>query len=337
MGTLPPWGIVPEMRFPHRTTRAAAAANSGRRTAGRARARTLAAGAALAVTALAGCSGTGEADPSSGSAATSPSAAPGAEEGASPSAAGLPSMHVHAAAFDPGDGALVLATHDGLFRYDSAGSPQQVGPTLDLMGFTVAGPGRYYSSGHPGPGSELPQPLGLIESTDAGATWSELSRGGASDFHALTAVDGGVVGFDGQLRSSADGQEWSILQAPVQPFALAASSASSVVLATSEEGLVRSDDAGVTWSRVDGAPLLQVAAVTDEGSAVGITPTGQVAVSDDAGASWQLGADAGEAPQAVAVRPSTSGELEVVVVTASGLMTSTDGARTFAAGWRPQA
>lgn len=311
-----------------------ASAPTSRPTIHHPRTRTLVAGTALAVVVLAGCSSTGEVA-SSGDGAASSSA--GAEEPAGSSPEGLPSQHVHGAAFDPGDGALAIATHDGLFRYDGSGDPEQVGPTLDLMGFTVAGPGRYYASGHPGPGSELPQPMGLVESTDAGATWSQLSRGGASDFHALTVVEGGVVGFDGQLRSSVDGQEWSSLQAPVQPFALAASPASSVVLATSQEGLVRSGDAGATWSRVDGAPLLQFAAVVDEGSAVGVTPTGQVAVSDDAGASWELRGDVGEAPQAVAARATADGQLEVVVVTTSGLVTSTDGARSFTAGWSPPA
>ncbi len=311
-----------------------ASAPTSRPTIGHARTRTLVAGAALAVVVLAGCSSTGEAASSSGAAASSSGAAEGP---AGRGAEGLPTQHVHGAAFDPGDGALVLATHDGLFRYDGSGSPQRVGPVMDLMGFTVAGPGRYYASGHPGPGSELPQPMGLVESTDAGATWSALSRGGASDFHALTVVDGGVVGFDGQLRASADGREWSSLQAPVQPFALAASPASPLLLATSEEGLVRSGDAGATWSRVDGAPLLQVAAVADGGSAVGVTPTGQVAVSDDAGASWELRGDAGEAPQAVAARASADGQLEVVVGTPPGRAPTPHGARAVRSGWSPPA
>ena len=54
------------------------------------------------------------------------------------------------------------------------------------MGFTVAGPGHYYASGHPGTATDLPQPVGLIESRDGGRTWAVLSRGGQSDFHALT-------------------------------------------------------------------------------------------------------------------------------------------------------
>ncbi len=296
-------------------------------------------GAIVATAALVGCSGPDEAPRTGERAAPPPSAGSGAGTPESPGSsvvpvgAALPSVHVHAAGFDPGDGALVLATHDGLFRYDGAGEPQQVGPGMDLMGFTVAGPGRYHASGHPEPGSDLPEPMGLITSTDAGATWSEVSRGGVSDFHALTTVDGAVFGFDGALRTSADGKAWSTLSPPVTPFALAGAPGSPLVLATSEDGLVRSVDAGATWSRVDAAPLLQVAAVVDEAGAVGVTPAGEVAVSEDAGVSWEVRANAGQSPQAVGARRSASGEVEVVVVTGSGLVGSTDGARSFTPGW----
>ena len=94
--------------------------------------------------------------------------------------------HIHAVARDPKTGDLLLATHEGLFRHAN-GELLQNGPVIDLMGFTVAPDGTYYASGHPGAGVDLPQPVGLITSTDAGRTWQVASRGGQSDFHALTA------------------------------------------------------------------------------------------------------------------------------------------------------
>jgi hypothetical protein len=51
-----------------------------------------------------------------------------------------------------------------------------VGPVIDLMGFTVAGPGRYLASGHPGLHVDQAQPVGLIETTDGGVTWTPVSR-----------------------------------------------------------------------------------------------------------------------------------------------------------------
>jgi len=34
----------------------------------------------------------------------------------------------------------------------------------------VAEPDHFYASGHPGEGADLPDPVGLIEATDAGRT-----------------------------------------------------------------------------------------------------------------------------------------------------------------------
>src|SRR3546814_6343042 len=81
------------------------------------------------------------------------------------------------------------------------------------MGFTVAGPGRFLASGHPGIGTdafqELDRPLfGLIESIDGGRTWDPVSLSSDVDFHGLEAVHGNVFGFDstsGRLLVSTDG------------------------------------------------------------------------------------------------------------------------------------
>lgn len=241
---------------------------------------------------------------------------------------GLPSPHVHGVAVNPADSRVYLATHDGLFRYDASG-PTRVGPVIDLMGFTVAGPDHFYASGHPGPGTELPEPVGLIESSDGGRTWSPLSRQGQSDFHALAATDAGVVGFDGTLRISADGKAWTTLHPPVAPYALAASPDGKILLATSPSGPVRSTDGGANWSPVNRAPLLQVVDWADPDTVVGVTPDGTVAVSNDSGVTWTTRAGVGSAPQAVGAR-AVNGSLRVLVVTTTAVMASTDGGATFA-------
>src|SRR5512146_2926265 len=112
------------------------------------------------------------------------SAANSGSRDAARGAGGLPSSHVHGVDVNPADGTVYLATHDGLFRYGGSG-PQRVGPVIDLMGFAVVGPDHFYASGHPGEGADLPDPVGLIESTDAGRTWRALSRQGKSDFHTV--------------------------------------------------------------------------------------------------------------------------------------------------------
>jgi len=251
--------------------------------------------------------------------------------GTQPDAAALPSSHVHGVGIDPGDGLLYLATHDGLFRYEPTG-PVRIGPVNDLMGFTIAGPAHYYASGHPGAGSDLPDPAGLIETRDGGQTWKQLSRQGLSDFHALTASSGAVVGYDGTLRTSSDGATWTSLSAPVQPFALTSSPDGAVLLATTEGGPVRSGDAGKTWSAIPGAPLLLLVAWASgtQGTVAGITPDGQVLISTDAGLSWnERGRIEGE-PQALSARSDGTDGVHVQVVNDTTVVTSTDDGRSFA-------
>lgn len=243
--------------------------------------------------------------------------------------------HVHGVGVDPADGALFLATHEGLFEVTAGGEAALVSPVMDLMGFAVAGPGHFLASGHPGLRVDLPQPMGLIESTDSGRTWSPVSRQGQSDFHALTTSSVGVLGYDGDLLRSGDGQDWEQLSIPNEPHSLTTSPDGQLVLATTAQGLLRSADAGSTWSAVDGAPLLQVVDWADDGmDAAGVDPSGAVWTSSDGGISWTAGAALGSEPQAVAVS-SAPGGLRVTVVTTAAVLESSDGGRTFDALLEP--
>jgi hypothetical protein len=240
----------------------------------------------------------------------------------------LPSSHVHGVAVNPADDVVYLATHEGLFRMGAAA--ERVGPVIDLMGFTVAGPDHFYASGHPGNGVQMPEPVGLIESRDAGLTWTTLSRAGQSDFHTLAASGAGIVAFDGALRASGDGRSWTTLSPPVQPYALAASPDGTVLLATSPQGLVRSTDSGGTWLPVAGAPPLMLVDWADAPDvAVGTTPDGQVAVSLDAGGTWPLRGRLDGAPQALGAS-GAAGDLRVLAATEAALVDSGDGGATFA-------
>lgn len=241
-----------------------------------------------------------------------------------------PSSHVHGVGFDPEGGGLLVATHDGLVEVTQEGASRRVGPVIDLMGFAVAGPGRLLASGHPGPGVDLPQPVGLIESTDGGESWDPVSRQGESDFHALTIGGAGVLGYDGQLRRSTDGEVWEVLPIPGEPASLAASPAGAEVLATNGQGLLRSTDAGSSWSAVSGVPLLQVVAWSHDGTTVaGVEPSGRVWTSPDGGRTWHEGADAAAPVQAVAVGSGSGDTAPIAVVTAEALLVSEDGGQSF--------
>ena len=260
---------------------------------------------------------------------SSPESDPAAPAPAAEGAGTVPTAHVHGIAIDPADGTLLLATHEGLVEVGEDGGPARTGPVIDLMGFAVVGPDHYLASGHPGPGVDLPQPVGLIESTDGGRTWTALSRQGQSDFHALTAIHpAGALGWDGNLRRSTDGRTWEQLTIPAEPHSLAAAFDGSTVLATTQQALLRSVDAGTTWSAVDGAPLLQVVTWAGDGAtAIGLDPVGTLWTSTDAGSSWQERTRLGAAPHAVAADGAAT---RIAVVTEDGLLESTDGGQTFA-------
>lgn len=250
---------------------------------------------------------------------TAPSAAPAPED---------PYGHVHGISADPDTGRLLLATHNGLFDATD-GSPEQIGPDIDLMGFSSAGDNRFYASGHPGTGTNLPDPAGLIRSTDGGRTWKPMSRQGFSDFHALAVSRDGVVGYDGELRMTKDLQEWTTVHAGIRPYALAGTTTSAVVLATTEQGVRRSTDGGKTWDLHPSAPVLLVVAFADDATAVGITPDGTVHLSRDRGRTWQATGNVGGQPEAVAAGRGQDKNVRIWAYTANGLQYSDDNGTTF--------
>ncbi|MCB5282252.1 MULTISPECIES: F510_1955 family glycosylhydrolase [unclassified Arthrobacter] len=283
----------------------------------------LSAAAVAAAIALAGCStGSGGSMPGmTASAPPSPST--------SDAATGLPSAHVHGLSVNGETGQVLLATHEGL--YDVSKKPAvKIGPANDLMGFTAGmDQGVFYASGHPGPGSALSSPVGLIRTGDGGKTWEQLSRQGESDFHALTTTKSGIVAFDGALRTSTDGKTWKTVDAGFVPAVLAGNPYSDTVLATTQEGVQRSSDGGATWVRDKSSPLIPFAAFASAREAVGIAPDGTVYYSADAGATWkQTGKITGEI-HAVAATEGADGNPWIWVASATGLMVSTDGGATF--------
>lgn len=235
--------------------------------------------------------------------------------------------HIHAVARDPKTGDLLLATHEGLFRHAN-GELLQNGPVIDLMGFTVAPDGTYYASGHPGAGVDLPQPVGLITSTDSGRTWRVSSRGGESDFHALTSSPTSVVGSDGTLRSTTDGETWSTRTIPAAPRTLAASPQTGALLATTETGLLHSTDDGRSWKGLTPPATALLAAWADEQTIVIATANGQIATSNDTGATWTLQPKRIGAPQALFAQRGTDGQIETILVADGAVLRTVDGGAT---------
>ncbi|WP_258804228.1 F510_1955 family glycosylhydrolase [Pseudarthrobacter sp. NS4] len=276
----------------------------------------LAAAAALALT-LSACS------------PGSTTASQDADNVPSAAATGLPSSHIHGLSVNGETDQVLLATHEGLF--DVTKSPAtQIGDTNDLMGFTAAGDnGVFYASGHPGPGSDLPNPMGLIKSVDGGKTWEQLSRQGESDFHALAATKSGIVAYDGTLQTSPDGKTWSAASTEFVPAVLAGTPETDTVLATTREGLQRSTDGGKTWELNTTAPIIQFATFAGGTEVVGIEPDGSVHYSADAGSTWSRTGQIEGKVQAVTAVKQTEGKPWIWAATTEGLVLSSDAGATF--------
>lgn len=237
--------------------------------------------------------------------------------------------HVHGIGVDPADGTVYVASHDGLFRSGPAGLVPAGAAGRDLMGFTVAGPGRLLSSGHPAPQDTLPQPIGLAESTDGGASWTSLSLGGEVDFHALEVAGAVVYGYDatnGLLRASADGGRTWEDRAALEALDIAVDPADGQrVLATVPGGVAVSGDGGRTFAAPAG-PQLAFVSWAPDGTVLGLDVSSTVHTSTDGGTTWApAGTVPGGRPQAVTA--AAAGDL--LAATAGGVFRSVDGGATF--------
>src|SRR5690625_3668659 len=92
--------------------------------------------------------------------------------------------HVHGMGYAGDDGGLYLASHTGLKIYRDGEWFETTKNFNDYMGFNAVDKG-FYTSGHPGKDSDLPNPIGLKRSFDGGKTLEDIDFEGESDFHVM--------------------------------------------------------------------------------------------------------------------------------------------------------
>jgi hypothetical protein len=205
-------------------------------------------------------------------------------------------VHVHGLGRNPADGALMIATHTGLFRVGPKDrSPERVaGLYQDTMGFTVLGADHFLGSGHPGSVRDDPPFLGLIESRDAGNKWRPVSLRGEVDFHVLEAQDQTVYGFGSDfesrearfLRSEDRGRTWTRLSPPEALAGLAIDPGDPrLIVALGEERGYISRDGGARWRPlpVPGGLVTW----TSELGVVAVDLEGVVRVADEPTGDWE--------------------------------------------------
>lgn len=216
-------------------------------------------------------------------------------------------IHVHGLGVDPADGALLVATHTGLFRAAEGErrAKRVAGRFQDTMGFTVVGPNRFLGSGHPDLRDELPPFLGLIESDDAGRSWRAVSLQGKVDFHVLEASGRRIYGYgsdydsrDPRFLSSVDrGRTWRPLRAPEPLIALAISPVDArIVIASGERRVFASHDGAHSWKALE-APTAGLLA-WNAGGIFLVGLDGRVWRSTDDGGAWRESSPIGGQPAA---------------------------------------
>ncbi|MBI2077117.1 MAG: hypothetical protein HYT80_01920 [Euryarchaeota archaeon] len=232
---------------------------------------------------------------------------------------------IHGLALDPSHPTrLYVATHHGLFvaENDTEWAAVTQEP-FDMMGFTMhPRDGRImYASGHPGRVGQG-WAVGVVQSTDAGRTWTTLALKNEVDFHAM-AMEAGegssndtIYGFHGgKLHVSADSaRTWHTRTPPGAVSALAVTSAGDVLAATSA-GLYRTARGALgQWQTVDASRALAVASSGQK--IVAYFTNGGLKASPDDGATWEdlnWTVPAGDYPWGIALGPSV-----VYVGTAQG-------------------
>ncbi|WP_391557534.1 F510_1955 family glycosylhydrolase [Robertmurraya sp.] len=92
--------------------------------------------------------------------------------------------HIHGLGYVGDQEAAFFAAHDGLKVYENGTWLKTKKENNDYMGFNATDDG-FYSSGHPGTDSKLPNPIGIMKSVDNGQTLQSLGFEAEVDFHLM--------------------------------------------------------------------------------------------------------------------------------------------------------
>lgn len=262
--------------------------------------------------------------------------------------------HVHGLAYTKDD-SIYMASHEGLITTKDQGEKWSVvGDTdFDFMGFQILSDGTMLTSGHPGPNTDLPDPLGLMESKNNGEAWNSKSLLGEVDFHILAANESnpnllfGVIQMEtgdyktGIYKSTDKGENWVNVNSTGLSedlhgiyTLLSLPNDENVLLAGTNQGVYRSEDGGKTWKVTDGKRLITAFTVkpgTSELVSYSITKeeVGMM-ISKDNGVTWEkTGLDLGkDAVAYFAIHPEQPKKMAAITFE-NNLLISEDGGQNW--------
>ncbi|SEA40699.1 hypothetical protein SAMN05421743_104239 [Thalassobacillus cyri] len=172
--------------------------------------------------------------------------------------------HVHGIGYMNPETGIAFASHTGLKFYKDGKWQETKGQHNDYMGFNAVEDG-FYTSGHPGKDSDLPNPLGLKKSFDGGQSMENLGFEGESDFHTmgvgyrnhaiyLMNIQPNSKLEAGFYRSLDDGETWESVEAnglSTSPFAIAVHPTDeNIVAASTKNGVHLSEDGGKSFELI---------------------------------------------------------------------------------------
>jgi photosystem II stability/assembly factor-like uncharacterized protein len=290
----------------------------------------------------AGCGGTKD-DPPAQPPPKPPqsSATPGEQTSAPPAPQSAANAFIGSIAVDPADGTVMLGTGLGLFRLDKGAKEAErvtgemqtadgAGQISSNLVVRYAGPKDLLGSGHPDGGS-LPENLGLMRSSDHGATWEPVSMLGKADFHILQVAHDRVVAVNAdakQVQVSTDGGKTFAARTPPDvpvDVAFDASDPKRMVVAT-KQGVFTSLDEGGSWRARDPTATQQLA----WGAADALyraDPGGSIKRSSDGGQTWDEAGNVG-APAVNELALDDEGAL-YASIPGGEVKVSTDGGATW--------
>ncbi|WP_082235466.1 F510_1955 family glycosylhydrolase [Halobacillus massiliensis] len=168
--------------------------------------------------------------------------------------------HVHGMGY-VNDETIAYAAHSGIKLYQNGEWLESKYHKNDYMGFNVVENG-FYTSGHPGGQSDLPNPVGLQKGDVTKEKLSALAFEGESDFHAM-----GVGARNHAIYV------WN--ERPNSKM---------------EKGLYKSTDDGKTWEKIKadnlGEEIFQIAVHPDDEDRVAVASSTGVFLSEDGGESF---------------------------------------------------
>jgi hypothetical protein len=183
-----------------------------------------------------------------------------------------------------------------------------------------------YASGHPGAKSKLPNPVGLITSSDSGITWKKISLQGEVDFHMLEVGKNDIYGADsgtGQLMYSSNlGKTWRKLGENKYADVAVLNTKSGSAIGLRDGALVSTTNAFSTTSAIKTSRAWS--SVEALGSVLYASSRKSIYSSVDNGKVWKR----------IATLPSEIGSISInakifVAVTSDAIHVSRDGGKSF--------